>query len=191
MRVITGSPGVRLDKYWESLESILTGHYSPLAVQERIQSVVNMITESREYQNTKATHSNTIKHNMVMKEFEHFNFNYSKANVSDNVTHVEIDSKANVFGSVRQFNIDSKASVFDNVRHNDIDSKANVFGDVRHVNIDSKASVFDNVGHSDINSNSNVVDNVRHSTIDLKANIHNRLKHLHIGGCNSECYKRL
>ncbi|XP_060870702.1 uncharacterized protein LOC132945090 [Metopolophium dirhodum] len=204
LRVITGSSSLRLDKYWESLESVLTGQYSPLAVQERIQSVVNMITENGEYNNTITSHSNSIGHYM-MKEFDHLNFD-SRVNVSDNVTHVEIDSKANVLGSVTHVNINSKANAFDNVTHVEIDSKANVLGDVRHVNIDSKASVFDNVRHCDIdskanvlgsvthgniNSNSNVVDNVRRGTIDLNANMTNRLKHLHIGSCNPACYKRL
>ncbi|CAI6351146.1 unnamed protein product [Macrosiphum euphorbiae] len=182
LRVITGSSGVQLDNYWESLESVLTGQYSSRVVQERIQSVVNMITENQEKNTKAASHSNSIGHKTLMNEFEHFNFE-SKANESDNVTHVDIDSKANVLGDVRYVSVDSKASVLGNMTHGNINSNSNVWQDT----IDSKANVLGNMTHGNINPNSNVWQ----GTVDTKANMINRLQHLHIGsGCSSDCYRR-
>ncbi|CAI6354930.1 unnamed protein product [Macrosiphum euphorbiae] len=48
LRLITGSSTVRLEKYWQSLESVLTGHHRHRVVQEKLQSKINMITENRE-----------------------------------------------------------------------------------------------------------------------------------------------
>ncbi|XP_003244183.1 uncharacterized protein LOC100569660 [Acyrthosiphon pisum] len=171
LRVITGSSSRFLHKYWESLESVLTGQYSPQVVIQRIQSVVNMILENGEC-TVRAAHSKSIEHSMVSGQFMHIHID-SKANVSDNVTHVETVSKANEVDNVRHVETVSKANEVDNVRHVNIDSRSSMF---------AKDDVLGNETHGNINSNSNVFDN---------ANVTNRLRHLHIKSCNPACYNRL
>ncbi|KAL4113194.1 hypothetical protein QTP88_016862 [Uroleucon formosanum] len=117
LRLITGSSRVCLNKYWESLESVLTGHYGQYVVQKRIQSVVNLILENGEYSKSKASHSNSRVHNMVSERFIHFH----------------IDSRASILDNVRLDNRDSRASMFDNSRYSEIDSISNVLGNVRSI----------------------------------------------------------
>lgn len=148
LRVITGSSGVNLNNYWESLESVLMGDHSYHEVKERIQSIVNRILENGEHAKSTAPRANL-----------------SVEVVENKLTHLHINSKANVFDSWSHINIDSKTNMFDNAIHGNIDSKANVFDNVRYGNIDSKANVFAHM---------------ENEFIDSKANLINKLKHLHI-----------
>ncbi|XP_060857727.1 uncharacterized protein LOC132935260 [Metopolophium dirhodum] len=139
LRVITGK---FLKKYWESLESVLTGQYSLGVVKRRIQRVVNLVLKNGEYTVREAP-SNSIEHSMVSKQFIHLHID-SKANVSDNVIHVEIDSKANEFDNVKHVNNDSRSGMF---------ARDNVLGNETHGNINSNLNVFDNA---------NVINSLRH-----------------------------
>jgi len=132
LRVITGSSCTFLHNYWESLESVLTGQYSYRDVEQRIQSVANMILENKE-RVLKSARSNLIEHSMVSKECIQLHVD-SKANISDNVTHVNIDSRASMF---------AKANVLGNETHGNINSNSNVVNNanvtnrLRHLHIES------------------------------------------------------
>ncbi|XP_022161591.1 uncharacterized protein LOC111027506 [Myzus persicae] len=184
LRVITGSSGVYLNKYFETLESVLTGGYSHRDVIGRIQTVVNKILENGEYSRKKPhldCNVDILDKNLTQ--------NVLKPSVFTNDRHPKIDSKASVFNNVRHSDTNSKASMFDNVRHSDINLKGNVFGNVKHSDINSKASMFDNVRHSDINLKGNMFGDVKQGNIDQNLNFINRINHLHINSCNETCYR--
>jgi len=154
--VITGSSGRFLNNYWESLECVLTGQYSPQFVKQRIQSVANLILKNGE-STARAANSSTIEQSMVSEIFVNLNVD-SKPNVSDNVTHVEIDSKANEVDKVRRVNIDSRSSMF---------AKDDVLGNETNGNINSNSNVLDNA---------NVTNRIRHLHINnCNAACYNRL----------------
>ncbi|XP_060859826.1 uncharacterized protein LOC132937018 [Metopolophium dirhodum] len=111
LRVITGSSGTLLHNHWESLESVLTGEYSLHDVKQKIQSVANMILENGEFV-SKSDRSNSIEHSMVSKECIQLHVD-SKANISDNVTHGNINSNSNVV---------ENTSVINRLRHLHIES---------------------------------------------------------------------
>lgn len=140
LRVITGSSGVNLDNYWESLESVLTGEYSHHVVKDRIQSVVNMILKNGEFAKSKAIHTKSNLDVMFHLKLEN----------------LQIDKKKNMFDNVKCFN--SRANVFDNVSNVEIGSKANLFNNEKNVNIDSRANMFNNVR----NDNNDLINKVRH-----------------------------
>ena len=134
LRMITGSSSRLLHKHRESLESVLTGQYSPQIVKQRIQSVANLIFQDGE--STSRVDSNTIEQGSVSQQSVHLQINSEESEV-DNVRHVNIDSDSNVVNNMRRVNIDSRSSMF---------AKYDVLGNETHGD-NSNANVTHRLGH--------------------------------------------